>query len=121
MKTRFIPAFALGIAFAAHGAFALDATLLADGSVRFGPEGSYSLKPVVFLPGWKGTTSAGGYALKKPGVASYRLENGGTVLADATTTLSQLDGGKAKAYSIQDIPPKQLCKKLEEIIEKVIR
>ena len=29
--------------------------------------------------------------------------------------------GRTKVYSIQDIPPKQLCKKLEEMIEKVVR
>ena len=30
-------------------------------------------------------------------------------------------GGKAKEYCIQDIPPRQMCKKLEELIEKVVR
>ena len=29
--------------------------------------------------------------------------------------------GRAKVYSIQDVPPKQMCKKLEELIEKVVR
>ena len=29
--------------------------------------------------------------------------------------------GKAKVYSIQDVPPRQMCKKLEELIEKVVR
>ena len=86
----------LAMACAARCALALDATLMADGSVRFGPDGSYSLKPVLFLKGWKSTTTAGGYAIKNPGVATYRLENDKTALADATTTLKQLDGGKAK-------------------------
>ncbi len=96
MKMRLITFVALGVAFAAHCAFALDAMLMADGSVRFGPDGSYSLKPVLFLPEWKSTTSAGGYAVRDPGVATFRLESGGTVIADATTTISQLDGGKSK-------------------------
>ena len=44
-----------------------------------------------------------------------------TLVKDNLLVCSTVDGGKAKVYSIQDIPPKQLCKKLEEIIEKVVR
>ena len=44
-----------------------------------------------------------------------------SLVKDNLLVCSSTDGGKAKVYSIQDIPPKQLCKKLEEIIEKVVR
>ena len=71
MNRAAIFAIAAVAVFASRSVFALDATLMADGSVRFGPDGSYSLKPILFLPEWKGTTSAGGYSVKKPGVASY--------------------------------------------------
>ena len=73
------------------------ATLWADGSVRLGSECDRTLKPMLFLPEWKGVQSRGGYEIKNPGVATYRLEEGGKVLADATTMLRQLDGGKATA------------------------
>ena len=75
----------------------LDATLMVDGSVRLGSECDRILKPMLFLPDWKSVQSRGGYEIKNPGIATYRLEKGGEVLADATTTLRQLDDGKAKA------------------------
>jgi len=71
------------------------ATLRADGSVCLGSECGRTLKPMLFLPDWKGAQSRGGYEIKNPGVATYRLEEGGEVFADATTTLKQLDDGKA--------------------------
>ena len=43
------------------------------------------------------------------------------LVKDNLLVCSAADGGRTKMYSIQDIPPKQLCKKLEEIIEKVVR
>ena len=82
---------------AASAAEPLGATLLADGSIRLGSGSGRILKPMLVLPDWKGTQSRGGYEIKRPGVAVYRLEEGGEVIADATTTLSQLDGGKVKA------------------------
>ena len=72
-------------------------TLRADGSVRLGLECDRILKPMLFLPDWKGVQSRGGYEIKNTGVATYRLEEGGEALADATTTLKPLDGDKAKA------------------------
>ena len=76
------------------------ATLRADGSVRFGAGSDRVLAPLVFLPGWNGAVSKGGYEIKAPGVATFRLESGGVVVMDAKTTLEQLDGGKAKvAYA----------------------
>ena len=44
-----------------------------------------------------------------------------TLVKDNLLSCRTAEGGKAKVYSIQDIPPKQMCKKLEELIEKVIR
>ena len=75
----------------------LDATLRVDGSVRLGSECDRILKPMLFLPDWKSVQYRGGYEIKNPGIAAYRLEEGGEVLADAATTLRQLDDGKAKA------------------------
>ena len=75
----------------------LDATLRVDGSVRLGSECDRILKPMLFLPDWKSVQSRGDYEIKNPGIATYRLEKGGEVLADATTMLRQLDGGKATA------------------------
>ena len=82
---------------AAPAAEPLGVTLSADGSIRLGSGCDRILKPMLFLPDWKGTQSRGGYEIKRPGVAVYRLEEGGEVLADATTMLSQLEGGKVKA------------------------
>ena len=98
MKNKTIIAVAtLGMAIAAPAFAAFDVTLSADGSVRFAHAAGYVLRPMLFLPGWKGAQSRGGYEIKRPGVAVYRLEDGGEVVADATTTLGQLDGGKARA------------------------
>ena len=44
-----------------------------------------------------------------------------TLVKDNLLVCRTAEGGKAKVYSIQDIPPKQMCKKLEELIEKVVR
>ena len=44
-----------------------------------------------------------------------------TLVKDNLLACRNADEGKAKVYSIQDIPPKQMCKKLEELIEKVVR
>ena len=44
-----------------------------------------------------------------------------TLVKDNLLACRTAEGGKAKVYSIQDIPPKQMCKKLEELIEKVVR
>ena len=44
-----------------------------------------------------------------------------TLVKDNLLACRTADEGKAKVYSIQDIPPKQMCKKLEELIEKVVR
>ena len=80
-----------------QAAESLGATLRADGSVHLGSECGRILKPMLFLPGWKGAQSRGGYEIKRSGVAAYRLEEGGVVVAGATTTLKQLDGGRATA------------------------
>ena len=89
---------ALAMAIAATDLSAMDATLSADGTVRFTQAAAnYAIKPMLFLPDWKGAQSRGGYEIKNPGVATYRLEEGGKVLADATTMLRQLDGGKVTA------------------------
>ena len=97
MKKMHVVVAVVAVCLAAHGFAAMEATLSPDGSVRFAQGADYALKPMLFLPGWKGAQSRGGYEIKIPGVASYRLEEGGEVLADAKTTLRQLDGGKAKA------------------------
>ena len=81
------------------------ATLRADGSVRLGSECDRTLKPMLFLPDWKGVQSRGGYEIKNPGVATCRLEEGGEVFADATTTLKQLDDGKA--FVVFSITPRK--------------
>jgi len=44
-----------------------------------------------------------------------------TLVKDNLLACRNAEEGKAKVYSIQDIPPKQMCKKLEELIEKVVR
>ena len=44
-----------------------------------------------------------------------------TLVKDNLLACRAADEGKAKVYSIQDVPPKQMCKKLEELIEKVVR
>lgn len=44
-----------------------------------------------------------------------------TLVKDNLLVYRSGDEGRAKLYSIQDIPPKQMCKKVEELIEKVIR
>ena len=76
----------------------LCATLRVDGSVCFARTDDYALRPMLFLPDWKKALSRGGYEIKRPGVAVYRLEDsGGEVIADARTTLERLNGGKAKA------------------------
>ena len=99
MKIKTISAVAaLAMAIAATDLSAMDATLSADGTVRFTQAAAnYAIKPMLFLPDWKGAQSRGGYEIKNPGVATYRLEEGGKVLADATTMLRQLDGGKVTA------------------------
>ena len=98
MKNKTIVAVAvLAMAIAAPDLSAMDATLSADGSIRFAQTDDYAVRPMLFLPDWKGAQSRGGYENKRPGVASYRLEESGEVIADATTTLKQLDGGKASA------------------------
>ena len=97
MKKSFFWAVAVATALSALGAAAMDATLGASGYVRFGSGGDYAIKPMLYLPGWKSANSQGGYEIKKPGVTTYRLDLGGETLADAQTTLVQLDGGKAKA------------------------
>ncbi len=43
------------------------------------------------------------------------------LVKDNLLSCKTAEEGKAKVYSIQDIPPKQMCKKLEELIEKVVR
>ena len=89
---------AAAVGFAVNGFAAMDVMLSADGSIRFSQSAAhYALKPLLILPGWKGAQSRGGYEVKNPGLATYRLEEGGEVLADAKTTLRQLDGGKAQA------------------------
>ena len=98
MKSKTIVAVAaLAMAIAAPDLSAMDAVLSADGSIRFAQADDYAVRPMLFLPDWKGAQSRGGYEIKRPGVASYRLEESGEVIADATTTLKQLDGGKASA------------------------
>ena len=72
------------------------ATLMANGSVRIGHGNDRVLEPMAILPGWNGAVSKGGYEIKSPGVAAYRLESGGATVMDAKTTLEPLDGGKAK-------------------------
>jgi len=72
------------------------ATLMANGSVRLGDGFGYVLSPMAFLPGWNGAVSKGGYEIKTPGVAKFRLVSGETVALDATTTLEKLADGKAK-------------------------
>ena len=44
-----------------------------------------------------------------------------SLVKDNLLACRSADEGKAKVYSIQDVPPKQMCKKLEELIEKVVR
>ena len=83
--------------FAALGAAAMDVTLGANGFVRFGSGGDYAVKPMLILPDWKSVDAKGGYEIKNPGTATCRLDMDGETIADAKTTLKQLDGGKAKA------------------------
>ena len=98
MRAISIAVAAAVVGFAVEGFAAVDAMLSADGAIRFAQSAAhYALKPMLILPGWKGAQSRGGYEVKNPGVATYRLEEGGEVLADATTTLGQLDGGKTQA------------------------
>jgi hypothetical protein len=52
---------------------------------------------MLILTGWKSANAKGGYEIKKPGTAAYRLDIDGETVGDAKTTLVQLDGGKAKA------------------------
>ena len=77
-------------------AASLSAKLMTDGSVRLGNGQERILKPMAILPGWIGASSRGGYEIKKPGVAAFRLEAGGTTVMDATTALEPLAGGKAR-------------------------
>ena len=77
-------------------AASLSATLMPDGSVRFGAGKERVLKPMAILPKWIGAASRGGYELKKPGVAAFRLESDGTTVMDAKTALESLADGKAR-------------------------
>ena len=98
MRVIRIAVAAAAVGFAVNGFAAMDVMLSADGSIRSSQSAAnYAIKPMLFLPEWKGVQSRGGYEIKNPGVATYRLEEGGKVLADATTMLRQLDGGKATA------------------------
>ena len=44
-----------------------------------------------------------------------------TLIKDNLIVCRAADEGRAKVYAIQDISPKQMCKKLEELMEKVVR
>ena len=83
--------------FAALGATPKEVVLRANGCIGLGTGDEYAVKPMLYLPDWKGARPQGGYKIKKRGIATYRLEEGGEVLADAETLFAQLADGKAKA------------------------
>ena len=58
MKNKtIVVAAALTMAIAATDLSAMDATLSADGSIRFAQADDYAIRPMLFLPGWKGAQS----------------------------------------------------------------
>lgn len=75
---------------------AMDATLLPRGAVRLRQDRDYMIEPLVFLSGWRGGTVKGGYEIKTPGCAEFRLEDAGRKIFDVTASLEQMDGGKVK-------------------------
>jgi len=97
MRTLCGTILAAACVFAANGATVTKATLGANGHIRFGGGVDYAVRPMLILPGWKSASAQGGYEVKYPGTATYRLDQGGETVADATTMLRQLDGGMAKA------------------------
>ncbi|MBQ3289455.1 MAG: hypothetical protein IJH50_08620 [Kiritimatiellae bacterium] len=75
---------------------AMDATLLPRGAVRLRLDRDYKIEPLVFLSGWRGGDIKGGYEIKTPGRAEFKMEDGGRRIFDVTASLEQMEGGKVK-------------------------
>ncbi len=94
MATRFSVACVIGMLIAAQ-ALALDVTLTANGTVRFG-DGPELLRPMASRVGWLGFDLVGKHEIKKPGVAPFTLDLKKKTVVDGVAKLAQLPDGKVR-------------------------
>ena len=89
-KNAFYLVFAAAALASVQCAAAIDVLLKPDGSVMFGER---KVMPLMFSGNWNLAAQKGGYEIKTPGKARFRLDSQGKKLADAEVSVTPVEGG----------------------------